>query len=593
MKQFWLCFFLITSFLLYAEDAVTRATSYGGENISSDSVTSATEYAGMPKTFENNKADKTQPIEAPKKEKVAVKPEVVLPQLTDDESLRVESAMRFLPETFEYIPPAQPETKRIPAEAVPYYQSHAPELVELPLSQELKPTEVSLDDSYRQETKLLPPTYEKEKPTIVLADDTSEKPEESKINSKLQDLPELKEKILAEASLDDSYRQETKLLPPTYEKEKPTIVLADDTSEKPEESEINSKLQDLPELKEKILAEANLDDSYRQETKLLPPTYEKEKPTIVLADDIADTTGENCSKPIDLPLPEAIFEENESDSEELPFIWEEEFPEEEPEEKENYDEDLPLLLDVPDVALGEVENSETVDIPQVNEELPLPEVKSSEAAENDNKPEIEWEYKKDYRKLMDFNDSFAGFPKSAEDVFNSPAQYRYDENGLVVESGRKIDNKTGQELFSEAVKNIKNNKNDNAAKLLKELLHYNFNVPETEYLLALAEFRNKNNDEAMKYLHRSCNKYKDPYLIAKNTELIGEVNFSLGKYQEAYQNFIDSITGVNSKHDAELYNKAGIAALRAGDIEKARNAWKTGKYLGNRDAKRNLLWLDH
>ena len=536
MKQFWLCFFLITSFLLYAEDAVTRATSYGGENISSDSVTSATEYAGMPKTFENNKADKTQPIEAPKKEKVAVKPEVVLPQRTDDESLRVESAMRFLPETFEYIPPAQPETKRIPAEAVPYYQSHAPELVALPLSQELKPTEVSLDDSYRQETKLLPPTYEKEKPTIVLADDTSEKPEES---------------------------------------------------------EINSKLQDLPELKEKILAEANLDDSYRQETKLLPPTYEKEKPTIVLADDIADTTGENSSKPIDLPLPEAIFEENESDSEELPFIWEEEFPEEEPEEKENYDEDLPLLLDVPDVALGEVENSEAVDIPQVNKELPLSEVKSSEAAENDNKPEIEWEYKKDYRKLMDFNDSFAGFPKSAEDVFNSPAQYRYDENGLVVESGRKIDNKTGQELFSEAVKNIKNNKNDNAAKLLKELLHYNFNVPETEYLLALAEFRNKNSDEAMKYLHRSCNKYKDPYLIAKNTELIGEVNFSLGKYQEAYQNFIDSITGVNSKHDAELYNKAGIAALRAGDIEKARNAWKTGKYLGNRDAKRNLLWLDH
>ena len=118
-------------------------------------------------------------------------------------------------------------------------------------------------------------------------------------------------------------------------------------------------------------------------------------------------------------------------------------------------------------------------------------------------------------------------------------------------------------------------------------------MPETEYLLALAEFRNKNSDEAMKYLHRSCNKYKDPYLIAKNTELIGEVNFSLGKYQEAYQNFIDSITGVNSKHDAELYNKAGIAALRAGDIEKARNAWKTGKYLGNRDAKRNLLWLDH
>ena len=479
MKQFWLCFFLITSFLLYAEDAVTRATSYGGENISSDSVTSATEYAGMPKTFENNKADKTQPIEAPKKEKVAVKPEVVLPQRTDDESLRVESAMRFLPETFEYIPPAQPETKRIPAEAVPYYQSHAPELVALPLSQELKPTEVSLDDSYRQETKLL------------------------------------------------------------------------------------------------------------------PPTYEKEKPTIVLADDIADTTGENSSKPIDLPLPEAIFEENESDSEELPFIWEEEFPEEEPEEKENYDEDFPLLLDVPDVALGEVENSEAVDIPQVNEEFPLPEVKSSEAAENDNKPEIEWEYKKDYRKLMDFNDSFAGFPKSVEDVFNSPAQYRYDENGLIVESGRKIDNKTGQELFSEAVENIKNNKNDNAAKLLKELLHYNFNVPETEYLLALAEFRNKNNDEAMKYLHRSCNKYKDPYLIAKNTELIGEVNFSLGKYQEAYQNFIDSITGVNSKHDAELYNKAGIAALRAGDIEKARNAWKTGKYLGNRDAKRNLLWLDH
>jgi hypothetical protein len=157
MKHFWLSIFLITSFFLYAEDAVTRATSYGGENISSDSMTSATEYAGNPKVFKDGK-EVEAPTQVVVQKKAKVEPEVVLSQRTDDESLRTQSAMRFLPETFEYVPPVQAETKKIPAEAVPYYQSHSPELSSLPEVKEVVPAEVSLDDSYLPETKLLPPT---------------------------------------------------------------------------------------------------------------------------------------------------------------------------------------------------------------------------------------------------------------------------------------------------------------------------------------------------------------------------------------------------------------------------------------------------
>ena len=210
-------------------------------------------------------------------------------------------------------------------------------------------------------------------------------------------------------------------------------------------------------------------------------------------------------------------------------------------------------------------------------------------------PELmkEWKNEKDYRKLMDFNEEFNDFPETVEDILNNPAQYLYDSDELVVESGKKIDDLTGKKLFDSAVKCIKEKENEKAAKLLKELLHYNYSVPETEYLLALAEFKNGNTDSAMKYLQRSDRKNKNPYLIAKNSELKGEIYFSQNKYDKAYECFINAIIGVNSKQDAELYNKAGIAALRAGNIENARNAWKIGKYLGNRDAKRNLLWLDH
>ena len=668
MKHFWLSIFLITSFFLYAEDAVTRATSYGGENISSDSMTSATEYAGNPKVFKDGK-EVEAPTQVVVQKKAKVEPEVVLSQRTDDESLRTQSAMRFLPETFEYVPPVQAETKKIPAEAVPYYQSHSPELSSLPEVKEVVPAEVSLDDSYLPETKLLPPMYEKEKPTIVLTDITSESVEESEINSKLVDLPEMQEKIPAVATLDDSYLPETKLLPPTYEKEKPTIVLSDSPSESVEESEINSKLVDLPEMQEKIPAVATLDDSYLPETKLLPPTYEKEKPTIVLSDspsesveeseinsklvdlpemqekipavatlddsylpetkllpptyekekptivlsDDADTDSENSSKPIDLPLPEAIFEEDNTDneSEDLPFIWEEDVPEEEPKE-EFYDDDLPTLLDAPEVTLGEAENTQAFDVPQTNILEPqLPEIdlaQQDKPAENETLPNIEdvepentqsenvktqWVFKKDYRKLMDFNENFDGFPKSESDVFNNPARYQYDNENLVEQSEKKIDNSIGNKLFEKAKNYIKSNEADKATKLLEELLHYNFDVPQTEYFLALAEFKNGNHNRAEKYLERSNRRNKDPYLQSRNTELVGEIAFSQGKYAEAYKNFINAVVGVNSKHDAQLYNKAGIAALRAGDIENARRAWKTGSYLGNKDAKRNLIWLDH
>ena len=668
MKHFWLSIFLITSFFLYAEDAVTRATSYGGENISSDSMTSATEYAGNPKVFKDGKE-----VEAPSQvvvqKKAKVEPEVVLSQRTDDESLRTQSAMRFLPETFEYVPPVQAETKKIPAEAVPYYQSHSPELSSLPEVKEVVPAEVSLDDSYLPETKLLPPTYEKEKPTIVLSDSPSESVEESEVNSKLVDLPEMQEKIPAVATLDDSYLPETKLLPPTYEKEKPTIVLSDITSESVEESEINSKLQDLPEMQEKIPAVATLDDSYLPETKLLPPTYEKSKPTIVLAGDtseviedleinsklqslpeikekipaevslddsylqdakllpptyekskptigLADEASEYASRigadMIELPLPKAIFEEVEEKDEDLPFIWEEDIPEEEVIEEEFHDDDLPTLLDAPEVTLGDEENTQAFDIPQTNILEPqLPKIdlaQQEKPAENETLPNIEdvepentqsenvktqWVFKKDYRKLMDFNENFDGFPKSESDVFNNPARYQYDNENLVEQGEKKIDNSIGNKLFEKAKNYIKSNEADKATKLLEELLHYNFDVPQTEYFLALAEFKNGNHNRAEKYLERSNRRNKDPYLQSRNTELVGEIAFSQGKYAEAYKNFINAVVGVNSKHDAQLYNKAGIAALRAGDIENARRAWKTGSYLGNKDAKRNLIWLDH
>jgi tetratricopeptide (TPR) repeat protein len=389
----------------------------------------------------------------------------------------------------------------------------------------------------------------------------------------------MQEKIPAVATLDDSYLPETKLLPPTYEKEKPTIVLS---------------------------------DSYLPETKLLPPTYEKEKPTIVLSDD-ADTDSENSSKPIDLPLPEAIFEEDNTDneSEDLPFIWEEDVPEEEPKE-EFYDDDLPTLLDAPEVTLGDEENTQAFDIPQTNILEPqLPEIdlaQQDKPAENETLPKVEsvepentqsenvktqWVFKKDYRKLMDFNENFDGFPKSESDVFNNPARYQYDNENLVEQGEKKIDNSIGNKLFEKAKNYIKSNEADKATKLLEELLHYNFDVPQTEYFLALAEFKNGNHNRAEKYLERSNRRNKDPYLQSRNTELVGEIAFSQGKYAEAYKNFINAVVGVNSKHDAQLYNKAGIAALRAGDIENARRAWKTGSYLGNKDAKRNLIWLDH
>ena len=702
MKQFWLCLFLTTSFFLYAEDAVTRATSYGSENVTVDTVTSATEYPGTPKVFKNEKVVDKQsksntviPEEKPK-----TKPEAVLSERTDDEALRTESAMRFLPETFEQDLPAEPVEKKMPAVAVPYYQSYFTQASQLPVSKESipaeiclgenslsemknlpalyekMPVEVSLSENYMREMKLLPVVFEKSQPTVVLADESSETSSEMKslpalyekmpaevalsedylpemqmlpealeklqptvvladesfeTNSEMQELPALYEKMPAEVALSEDYLPEMQMLPEALEKTQPTVVLAD------ESSEINSEMQELPALYEKMPAEVALSEDYLPEMQMLPEALEKTQPTVVLADKSLESASIIGADMVELPLPEAVFENVEEKDEDLPFIWEEDIPEEEVIEEEFHDEDLPTLLDVPEVSLEDTENAELIDVPEVNsadvdvtaedeefaevlpeenvrediaddENVSLEDVVSSadsfedvilneDSSEHDlsKSDELmkEWKNEKDYRKLMDFNEEFNDFPETVEDILNNPAQYLYDSDELVVESGKKIDDLTGKKLFDSAVKCIKEKENEKAAKLLKELLHYNYSVPETEYLLALAEFKNGNVDCAMKYLRRSDRKNKNPYLIAKNSELKGEIYFSQNKYDKAYECFINAIIGVNSKQDAELYNKAGIAALRAGNIENARNAWKIGKYLGNRDAKRNLLWLDH
>ena len=656
MKQFWLCLFLTTSFFLYAEDAVTRATSYGSENVTVDTVTSATEYPGTPKVFKNEKVVDKQsksntviPEEKPK-----TKPEAVLSERTDDEALRTESAMRFLPETFEQDLPAEPVEKKMPAVAVPYYQSYFTQASQLPVSKESipaeiclgenslsemknlpalyekMPVEVSLSENYMREMKLLPVVFEKSQPTVVLADESSE------TSSEMKSLPALYEKMPAEVALSEDYLPEMQILPEALEKLQPTVVLAD------ESSEINSEMQELPALYEKMPAEVALSEDYLPEMQMLPEALEKTQPTVVLADKSLESASIIGADMVELPLPEAVFENVEEKDEDLPFIWEEDIPEEDiPEEEvieeEFHDEDLPTLLDVPEVSLEDKENAELIDVPEVNsadvdvtaedeefaEVLPEENVRediaddenvssedvvssadsfedvilNEDSSEHDlsKSDELmkEWKNEKDYRKLMDFNEEFNDFPETVEDILNNPAQYLYDSDELVVESGKKIDDLTGKKLFDSAVKCIKEKENEKAAKLLKELLHYNYSVPETEYLLALAEFKNGNVDCAMKYLRRSDRKNKNPYLIAKNSELKGEIYFSQNKYDKAYECFINAIIGVNSKQDAELYNKAGIAALRAGNIENARNAWKIGKYLGNRDAKRNLLWLDH
>ena len=622
MKHFWLSIFLITSFFLYAEDAVTRATSYGGGNVTVDTVTSATEYRGTPKTFKNGKVADNQSTsnQVIPQEKLKTKPEAVLSERTDDEALRTESTMRFLPETFEQVLPAEPVEKKIPAVAVPYYQSYFTQASQLPMSKESMPAEVALSEDYLPEMKLLPVAFEKSKPEVVLAEKSSED------GSEMQDLPVLYEKMPAEVALSEDYLPELKSLPEALEKAKPEVVLGEESSENAGE------MQDLPALNEKMPAEVSLSEDYLPEMKSLPEVLEKAKPEVVLADKSLDSASTIGADMIELPLPEAVFEEVEEKDEELPFIWEEDIPEEEVIEEEFQDEDLPTLLDVPEVSLEDTENTELLDVPEakqaevevtadeefaevlpeeniVEDENVSPEdvvstadsfedvVLNEDSAEHDlsksDEAVEEWKNEKDYRKLMDFNNEFNDFPKTVEDILNNPAQYLYDNDELVVESGKKIDDLTGKQLFDSAVKCIKEKENEKAAKLLKELLHYNYSVPETEYLLALAEFKNGNTDSAMKYLQRSDRKNKNPYLIAKNSELKGEINFSQGKYDEAYECFINAIIGVNSMQDAELYNKAGIAALRAGDIEKARKAWKAGKYLGNRDAKRNLLWLDH
>ena len=651
MKQFWLCLFLTTSFFLYAEDAVTRATSYGSENVTVDTVTSATEYPGTPKVFKNEKVVDKQsksntviPEEKPK-----TKPEAVLSERTDDEALRTESAMRFLPETFEQDLPAEPVEKKMPAVAVPYYQSYFTQASQLPVSKESipaeiclgenslsemknlpalyekMPVEVSLSENYMREMKLLPVVFEKSQPTVVLADESSE------TSSEMKSLPALYEKMPAEVALSEDYLPEMQMLPEALEKLQPTVVLAD------ESSEINSEMQELPALYEKMPVEVALSEDYLPEMQILPEALEKTQPTVVLADKSLESASIIGADMVELPLPEAVFENVEEKDEDLPFIWEEDIPEEEVIEEEFHDEDLPTLLDVPEVSLEDTENAELIDVPEVNsadvdvtaedeefaEVLPEENVRediaddenvssedvvssadsfedvilNEDSSEHDlsKSDELmkEWKNEKDYRKLMDFNEEFNDFPETVEDILNNPAQYLYDSDELVVESGKKIDDLTGKKLFDSAVKCIKEKENEKAAKLLKELLHYNYSVPETEYLLALAEFKNGNVDCAMKYLRRSDRKNKNPYLIAKNSELKGEIYFSQNKYDKAYECFINAIIGVNSKQDAELYNKAGIAALRAGNIENARNAWKIGKYLGNRDAKRNLLWLDH
>ncbi|MBQ1998881.1 MAG: hypothetical protein II220_05275, partial [Spirochaetales bacterium] len=593
MKQFWLCLFLTTSFFLYAEDAVTRATSYGSENVTVDTVTSATEYPGTPKVFKNEKVVDKQsksntviPEEKPK-----TKPEAVLSERTDDEALRTESAMRFLPETFEQDLPAEPVEKKMPAVAVPYYQSYFTQASQLPVSKESipaeiclgenslsemknlpalyekMPVEVSLSENYMREMKLLPVVFEKSQPTVVLADESSETSSEMKslpalyekmpaevalsedyllemqmlpevfeklqptavladesfeTNSEMKSLPALYEKMPAEVALSEDYLPEMQILPEALEKLQPTVVLAD------ESSEINSEMQELPALYEKMPAEVALSEDYLPEMQMLPEALEKTQPTVVLADKSLESASIIGADMVELPLPEAVFENVEEKDEDLPFIWEEDIPEEEVIEEEFHDEDLPTLLDVPEVSLEDTENAELIDVPEVNsadvdvtaedeefaEVLPEENVRediaddenvssedvvssadsfedvilNEDSSEHDlsKSDELmkEWKNEKDYRKLMDFNEEFNDFPETVEDILNNPAQYLYDSDELVVESGKKIDDLTGKKLFDSAVKCIKEKENEKAAKLLKELLHYNYSVPETEYLLA-------------------------------------------------------------------------------------------------------------
>ena len=625
MRRFWLCIFFVACIPVFAEDAVTRATSYGSENIKSDAETSATEYAGMPKKFKNGKVvtGQSDKIFTAEKSEEKKKPEIVLSERTDDESLRTESAMRFLPESFENTVSTEQPKEKIPASAVPYYQPYLSELSLLPMSEEVKPTEVVLPE-----------------------EDADAK--DSETGSKMHDLPKTYEKMQPEVVLEESSRSEPKMLPESSEKENAAVTLPEEDADA-KDSETGSKMQDLPKTYEKMQPEAVLEESSRSEPEMLPELSKKENATVALPEEDADAEdSETGSKMLELPLPNALFEDNKENSEDLPFIWEED-TDEEPEQEEFYDEDLPTLIDVPEVTLEESEKPEVFDVPaaksfDVEDFSAFPQefaesdkvldetyessepgfdVQSEKEASAENEPnenyeselpktetavslpeektllkdfnanEREWVFKKDSRKLMDFQDNFDGFPKSIDDVFDNPAQYQYDDENLVVESGRKIDNLTGQQLFDSAVNYIKSNEAAKAVKLLKELLHYNFSVPETEHLLALAEFKNGNTEEATKYLNRSLMKYKNPYLRAENMELQGEIYFSQEKYNEAYENFMAAIVGVNAMRDAELYNKAGIAALRAGDIEKARKAWKTGKYLGSKSAKRNLIWLDH
>ena len=625
MRRFWLCIFFVACIPVFAEDAVTRATSYGSENIKSDAETSATEYAGMPKKFKNGKVvtGQSDKIFTAEKSEEKKKPEIVLSERTDDESLRTESAMRFLPESFENTVSTEQPKEKIPASAVPYYQPYLSELSLLPMSEEVKPTEVVLPE-----------------------EDADAK--DSETGSKMHDLPKTYEKMQPEVVLEESSRSEPKMLPESSEKENAAVTLPEEDANA-EDSETGSKMHDLPKTYEKMQPEAVLEESSRSEPEMLPELSKKENATVALPEEDADAEdSETGSKMLELPLPNALFEDNKENSEDLPFIWEED-TDEEPEQEEFYDEDLPTLIDVPEVTLEESEKPEVFDVPaaksfDVEDFSAFPQefaesdkvldetyessepgfdVQSEKEASAENEPnenyeselpktetavslpeektllkdfnanEREWVFKKDSRKLMDFQDNFDGFPKSIDDVFDNPAQYQYDDENLVVESGRKIDNLTGQQLFDSAVNYIKSNEAAKAVKLLKELLHYNFSVPETEHLLALAEFKNGNTEEATKYLNRSLMKYKNPYLRAENMELQGEIYFSQEKYNEAYENFMAAIVGVNAMRDAELYNKAGIAALRAGDIEKARKAWKTGKYLGSKSAKRNLIWLDH
>ncbi|MCH5150290.1 MAG: hypothetical protein J1G30_06460, partial [Spirochaetales bacterium] len=94
MRQFWLCIFFVTCVSVFAAD-------YSSGNRKTDAVTSATEYTGTPKNFKNGKNVDEQAAQIPAEEKSEEEPKIVLPERADDESLKTESAMHFLPETFE------------------------------------------------------------------------------------------------------------------------------------------------------------------------------------------------------------------------------------------------------------------------------------------------------------------------------------------------------------------------------------------------------------------------------------------------------------------------------------------------------------